>query len=235
VRRSPMNAIGAVLVLLTLVGVCNALAMRPARAATVFSNTTGSNCKCGFGSAFYAEEFSPSGDFDFISAAAFVDNTDIEAQSFTMGLYSSLPGSPLWTSGALNAPAKSATLVSASNSGSPILLQTGTEYFLVLDLSGGDAPNWLGQGSSSVPAFTSTDGSSWDSLGDQNLQFEITGVAPGSAIPEPATWVLLLIGFGFLGFVANMRGLTAFVLPRPSPTPASQRPEPQRRDGEAGV
>jgi PEP-CTERM motif len=209
VKRSRISGVGAILVLLTLVGVCNALTMRSARAATVFSNTTGVNCKCGFGSAFYAEEFSPSSDFDFTIAAAFVDNTDIEAQSFSMGLYSSLPGSPLWTSGTLTAPAKSATLVSASNTGSPILLQTGMEYFLVLNLSG-DSPNWLGQGSSSVPAFTSTEGSSWDSLGEQNLQFEVFGTAPGAAIPEPASWAMLLLGFGLLGLVANIRGLVAF-------------------------
>ncbi len=207
-RRSQTSALGAILVLVTLVGFCQALTARSARAATVFSNTTGSNCKCGFGGAFYAEEFSPSSDFDFISAAAFVDNTDIEAQSFSMGLYSSLSGSPLWTSGTLTAPATSATLVSASNSGSPILLQSGTDYFLVLDLSGGNAPNWLGQGSSSVPAFTSTDGSSWSGLGEQNLQFEVLGVAPGAAIPEPAPWAMLLIGFELAGFVANRRGLS---------------------------
>jgi hypothetical protein len=211
VRRSQTRAVGAILVLLTLVGVCNALTMRSARAATVFSNTTGVNCKCGFGSAFYAEEFSPSSDFDFTSAAAFVDNTDIEAQSFSMGLYSSLPGSPLWTSGTLTAPAKSATLVSASNTGSPILLQTGMEYFLVLNLSGSDSPNWLADGSSSVFAFTSADGSSWNGLGEQNLQFEVFGTAPGAAIPETASWAMLLLGFGLAGFLAKRRArLMAF-------------------------
>ena len=86
-RRSQTSALGAILVLATLVGLCQALTARSAWAATVFSNYTASNCKCGFGAGFYAEEFSPSSDFDFISAAAFVDNTDIEAQSFSMGLY----------------------------------------------------------------------------------------------------------------------------------------------------
>ncbi len=207
VGRSQTSALGAILVLVTLVGLCQALTARSTQAATVFSNYTASNCKCGFGGAFYAEEFSPSSDFDFTSVAAFVENTDVEAQSFSMGLYSSLSGSPLWTSGTLNAPPTSATLVNASNSGSPILLQTGTDYFLVLNLSGGNSPNWLGQGSSSVPAFTSTDGSSWNSLGEQNLQFEVLGVAPGAAIPEPAPWAMLLLGFGLMGFAANRRAL----------------------------
>jgi hypothetical protein len=210
VRRSPMNAMGAILVLLTLAGVYDALTMRSARAATVFSNYTGSNCKCGFGTGFYAEEFSPSTSVDFTSAAAFVGNTDVEAESFSMGLYSSLPGSPLWTSGTLTAPASSGTLVTASYNGSPILLQTGSEYFLVLDLSGSSSPTWLADGSSSVFALTSADGSSWNGLGEQNLQFEILGVAPGAAIPEPAPWVLLLIGFGLMSFIANRRGLLAF-------------------------
>jgi len=210
VRRSRTNAIGAILVLLALVSVCSALTMRAARAATVFSNTTGSNCKCGLGGAFYAEEFTPSGDFDFTSAAAFVLNTDIAAQPLSIGLYSSLPGSPLWTSGTLSAPASGATLVSASNSGSPILLKTGTEYFVVLDLSASSSLDWLAGGSSSVFALTSTDGSSWSGLGEENLQFEVLGVAPGEAVPEPASWVLLIIGFGFVGWVANKQGLMAF-------------------------
>jgi hypothetical protein len=79
VRQSQTRAVGAILVLLTLVGVCNALTVRSARAVTVFDNYIGSNCKCGFGGGFYAEEFSPSSDVDFISAAAFVDNTDVDA------------------------------------------------------------------------------------------------------------------------------------------------------------
>jgi hypothetical protein len=212
VRRSPMNVIGAILVLVTLVGVCNALTMGSARAATVFSNYTGSNCKCGFDGAFFAEEFSPASDFDFTGAAAFVGNSDVLEQSFSIALYAFIPGSPLWTSGTLTA-SKGAALASASYSGSPILLKTGTEYFLVLNLSSSSSLGWLGQGSSSAPAFTSTDGSSWSDLAEQNLQFEIFGVAPpGAPIPEPAPWVLLLTGFGLLGFVANMRGLMAFRL-----------------------
>src|SRR5579864_3333571 len=100
-RQFPKSALGAILVLLTLAGVCGALTTRSARAATVFSNYTGSNCRCGFGSAFYAEAFSPASDFDFTGAAAFVANTDVEAQSLSLGLYSSIPGTPLWTSGTL--------------------------------------------------------------------------------------------------------------------------------------
>ena len=48
-------------------------------------------------------------------------------------------------------------------------------------------------------------------LGEQNLQFEVLGVAPGAAIPEPAPWAMLLIGFGLAGFVAKRRArLMAF-------------------------
>ena len=192
-------------------GLCQALTARSAWAATGFSNYTASNCKCGFGAGFYAEESSPSSGFDSISAAAFVDNTDIEAQSFSMGLYSSLPGSPLWTSGPLTAPAKSAALSAREIGGPPILLQSGTDYFLVLDLSGGNAPNWLGQGSPRSSPLPLHDGSSWSGLGEKNLQFEVLGVAPGAAIPEPAPWAMLLIGFGLAGFVAKRRArLMAF-------------------------
>jgi hypothetical protein len=226
VRRSQTRAVGAILVLLTLVGLCHALTVHSARAATVFSNYNGVNCKCGFGGAFYAEEFSPSSDFDFTGAAAFVRNTDIEAQSFSMGLYSLVPGSPLWTSGTLTAPPSSATLVSPSYSGSPILLQTGSEYFLVLNLSGSNSLSWLAEGSSSVLALTSADGSSWNGLGEQNLQFEVFGAALGAPIPEPATWAMLLIGFALASFVANRPALLVVF------GSANRRPRRPRRSRE---
>jgi hypothetical protein len=114
--------------------------------------------------------------------------------------------------------------VSPIYNGPPILLQAGTEYFLVLDIPGTVNPIWIGDGFSSVPAFRSADGLSWSSIGEQNLQFEIFGTALGAAIPEPETWVLVLLGFGLAGFVTNRRGSWE-----------ARGPGPRRRDSEARV
>jgi hypothetical protein len=133
-------------------------------------------------------------------------------QPFSMGLYSAtnsgVPGSPLWGSGTVTVPALSATTVSPIFGGPPISLQAGDEYFLVLDIPGTVDPIWIADGLSSAPAFRSADGLSWSSIGDEDLQFEIFGTAlgaPGAAIPEPAPWALLLLGFGLATFVTNRR------------------------------
>ena len=211
-RQSAKSAVGAILVLLTLAGVCGVLTTRSVRAATalVFDNYNSLNCSCGFGDGFFAEEFSPTSDVNFAGAAPFLQNAFRENAQFSMGLYSStnsgVPGSPLWTSGTLPIPPLSATIVSPIYNGPPILLQAGTEYFLVLDIPGAVNPIWIGDGFASVPAFRSEDGLSWSSIGEQNLQFEIFGTTLGAAIPEPAPWVLLLLGFGLAGFVTNKAG-----------------------------
>ena len=141
-RQSAKSAAGAILVLLTWVGACSALTARSARAATVsvFDNYNSLNCSCGFGDGFFAEEFSPTSDVDFAGAAPFLQNAFRENAQFSMGLYAStssgVPGSPLWTSGTLPIPPLSATIVRPIYNGPPILLQAGTEYFLVLDIPG---------------------------------------------------------------------------------------------------
>lgn len=159
---------------------------------------------------FYAVGFAPASDFEFTGAAAFVQNQDsTNPETFSMALYSSngagAPGSSLWTSGPLIAPANTSTLVTASDAGSSISLQSGTEYFLVLNLFNEAFAVWLFQGSSSQPSYLSQDGISWHTADSQPAQFEIFGDVVGAPIPEPATWTLLLIGFALTGFVSLRR------------------------------
>jgi hypothetical protein len=211
VKRSPMSAVRAILIFLAFGGGLYTLLALSAEAATVFSNYNGVNCGCGGADGFFAEGFIPAGDFDFTGAGAFVQTSSFNPQSFSVALYSTnagAPGSPLWTSGTLTAPGlqDSPTLVSASYAGSPILLQTGNMYFLVLNISGSDSPSWLGQGSSSAPLFSSLDAISWNNLGEASLQFQVFGAAaPVAIVPEPASWVMLLLGFGLVGFAASRR------------------------------
>jgi hypothetical protein len=207
-RTNPV--VRAILVLLALSGAPTFLACS-AQAATVFSNYNGIDCACGALGGFDASGFTPAGNYDFSGAAAFVKNRSPGGgpQPFSMALYSSststgAPSASLWTSGTLTAPGPdlTATLVSASYDGPPILLRGGRSYFLVLDLLGEDSPAWLASGSSFTPFYSSTDGTSWMNLDENNLQFKVFG-APAAVVPEPASWTMLLLGFGGLGFAAS--------------------------------
>jgi len=130
VNRFPISAIRAIFILALCLGFSGPFAARPAQAATVFSNYTGSVCSCGFNFDFYAVGFAPASDFEFTGAAAFVQSQDSTSpETFSMALYSSngagAPGSSLWTSGPLIAPANTSTLVNASDAGPSISLQGG--------------------------------------------------------------------------------------------------------------
>jgi hypothetical protein len=221
VNRFPISAIRAIFILALCLGFSGPFAARPAQAATVFSNYTGSVCSCGFNFDFYAVGFAPASDFEFTGAAAFVQSQDSTSpETFSMALYSSngagAPGSSLWTSGPLIAPANTSTLVNASDAGPSISLQGGIEYFLVLNLFNTPRVVWLFQGSSSQPAYLSEDGISWLTADSQSAQFEIFGDAIRASIPEPATWTLLLVGFALTGFVSLRRRLRRSARPTTS-------------------
>jgi hypothetical protein len=189
VKRFRLNA--ATLIVFSSVALAALLGGSAAAAATVFSNYTGLNCRCGYATGVYAAGFTPTSDFDFAGAAAFVENSiGSDPETFTMALVSSNGGSPdatLWTSGTLSTPPGdgSANLVAASYAGEPIPIQTGVLYFLALNISEIDNPLWLGDGSSSGPLFGAPhEGSPWNSLGPGNLQFQVFGAASAGA-PVP--------------------------------------------------
>jgi PEP-CTERM motif len=206
-------------------GAISALLAWPAHAATVFDNYNGVDNAGFFGPPpLFASGFIPTANYNFTSASAFVENLDIHnaAQPFSMALYSSTggpalgtPGSPLWTSGMLSAPGPdfTSTLVTASNTGPPILLQSGDEYFLALNFPT-NVVDWLDEGPNSTPFFSSRNGGGpWTNIGPSTVQYQIFG-SPllGSPVPEPATWVMMLVGFAGLGFAGYRRSRRGAVL-----------------------
>jgi hypothetical protein len=193
-------------------------------AATVFSDYNGVISSSFFNPSLspliYAGGFTPSASYNFSGAAAFVQNDPINSsgqnQPFSLALYSSIsagePDAVLWASGTLFAPgpAGTATLVTTSYSGPSILLQSGDEYFLAVDLPN-DTVDWLDKGSSAVPFYSSNNnGSSWTALSAQTVQFEVYGDRAATGVPEPSTWAALLLAFVSLGCVRYRARRSAF-------------------------
>ena len=179
----------------------------PATADTIFSSYNAANCLCGIaGSGPNAEGFTPTANYDFSGAEAFISNSAFSAQTISLALYSSvsgLPGVQEWSSGPLSVPAATGVvnsptaflgLIGATYSGSAIPLNDGTPYFLVVDL-GSSSVVWESAGNYDAPyAFYS--GGMWHSPGPSRLQFEVFGTpTSAAAIPEPASLTLLAAGF----------------------------------------
>ena len=126
-------------------------------ANTVFSNYTGMYGSGGAGSV--AEGFTPTADFDFTGASVFMENYSIIDQPFSLALYSSTgsgaPDTVLWTSGTLTVSSVNQFhLVAANYGGAPILLQSGVEYFLAVDIPTVDFDIiWVEAGTASSPSI----------------------------------------------------------------------------------
>ena len=154
-------------------------------ANTVFSNYTGMYGSGGAGSV--AEGFTPTADFDFTGASVFMENYSIIDQPFSLALYSSTgsgaPDTVLWTSGTLTVSSVNQFhLVAANYGGAPILLQSGVEYFLAVDIPTVDFDIiWVEAGNSFQPFYTWT-GSSWTGDSSGNAQFEIDGTPVAASV-----------------------------------------------------
>ena len=169
-----------------------------AQASTIFSNYTNIDNGTGLVAGLFAAGFTPTGNFDFTGAAAFLDTPYVPPATASLILYSSSsagkPDLQLWKSNSFSIT--TSQLVSASYSGTPILLQGGNTYFLGVDIPNG---GWIDQGSSSVPFFIYSADETWVSVGSgtSSVQFEVYG---NPVVPEPASCALL--GLGLAGLAA---------------------------------
>jgi PEP-CTERM motif len=81
-------------------------------------------------------------------------------------------------------------------------LQPGTQYFFYED-----APmRLLGGGTDAIggtSVFTQNGTGTFVSAGGQNANFKVSGTV--AAVPEPAGWAMLVVGFGSLGVMARRR------------------------------
>jgi hypothetical protein len=145
-----------------------------------------------FGGPFsFAEAFTPSANYLVVDAEAQLDN--FTSPSTAGGL----PGTDLGSLGTVALLPSQEGLFTSSGAPTPIHVQTGVEYWLVLTPgSTNTAVIWENFGSSLQPfAFspTSTGASGWLNLGTNNSQFQING---DPVAPEPASLALLGVGAG---------------------------------------
>lgn len=195
-------------------------------ADTIFSNINGGACAdpaaCGLpisgantGNEASAVAFTPSANYTLTGAAAVLDNA-FDNTTVNFLIYSdssSLPGASLGELGSatLAASAEGTFTVNAST---PISLDAGTQYWLVL--TAGDNLTevlWEQDALIGEPWAETADGndpSDWTTTGvPANAQFAIygtpTGTTPPAATPEPASAWLLFTAFGLGGLMCSKR------------------------------
>jgi hypothetical protein len=138
-------------------------------------------------------------------ATQFGSNGSSYSQTVTVAIYMGLPGSlTLLGSGDIIPVAN--TFVTASIS--PVALTAGTTYFVAFENINGVYVNLTDSG----PVTT---GIYYDESGGQIFNKGPNGVAAvgfgfeteffGTAVPEPSTWAMLLLGFAGIGFMAYRR------------------------------
>jgi hypothetical protein len=132
-------------------------------------------------------------------------NPPCYSQTVTIAIYLGLPGNLtlLGSGGIIPVPN---TFVTASIS--PVALTAGTTYLVAFENINGVYVNLTDSG----PITT---GQYYDESGDQSFNKGPNGVAAigygfeteffGTAVPEPSTWPMLLIGFAGIGFASYKR------------------------------
>jgi hypothetical protein len=181
-----------------------AIALSPgAKAATiVYSNIDSTDCGCGAGGAYLAEQFTPDGDYSLVDVAARLENF---GPSFTetFSILSDSGGLPdaILTQLTASVPAWGGTgspwtgVLTSNAPPTPLTLLVGTPYWLVVQTP--EQLYWERAGNSSAPyAYSDSIGGPYTSGGDSDFQFEVDGDPP--AAPEPGVTSLAGLGLALL-------------------------------------
>ena len=162
--------------------------------------------------------FSPTSNYLLDSVALYQDLTNTTL-NFTLSLATAstgfVSGGTLLASG--SQPTSTSGLEFIDFEFAPILLTTGTYYFLEFNFSGASNQNFFydqtGAEPYSQPGFTGIDGTSSGYTG--NFVLARIQLNPSqSAVPEPSTWAMMLIGFGAVGYGKRRRRRSAIGLPQ---------------------
>jgi hypothetical protein len=138
-------------------------------------------------------------------------NPPCYSQTVTIAVYLGLPGNlTLLGSGGLIPVAN--TFVTAPIS--PVALTAGTTYFVAFENINGIYVNATDSGPISTGLYYDESGGQIFDKGPNGVApigfgFETEFIGTTSAVPEPSTWAMLLIGFVGLGFMAYRRRNTA--------------------------
>lgn len=186
----------------------------PASAATVIGTPLGPTDAMNVvtGNEYLSAGFTMSGTYSLASATVRIA---AEHGTLLLRLFGGGAGGPSGAALATFNGSPGSTMDAYSFSASPLLLQAGTTYWLTLSLLDpdfGDAVSWSeGLASPSGPgAMSAGYRFGFGELGSETfpvggtLAYSIEG-ASLSAVPEPATWGLLILGFGTIGAATRRR------------------------------
>jgi hypothetical protein len=153
-----------------------------------------------------ADPFTPGSSYSLTQIDAALDYYD-GTNSVTLSLNADsggLPGAVLesWVITGLPAAATTSTLVQTVTPVSSLLLNAGTQYWIVVTAAGSTDAGWNENslGLFGNYAHESSQGGGWAFNSGQRLAaFDVQGTIPGSSVPEPATFAFAAAGLLALG------------------------------------
>lgn len=122
---------------------------------------------------------------------------------FSPALDFSTPSSATLTAGTVNPASFGYEVRDYTASIAPVTLAAGTYYFNLFNAQGAGTQTYWDVNNTSPTAYYSFGGTSAPTPVGSNLAFTLFGTP--SAVPEPSTWAMMLLGFGMMGFAMRSR------------------------------